>query len=70
MSWDPRRVIAKTICQDFPDNYDFEATVRKKIARIQADFEDRVDILRAVYAAENDEMKARLLEEFPEAFTA
>ena len=70
LSWDPRRVIAKTICQDFPDNYDFEATVRKKIARIQADFEDRVDILRAVYAAENDEMKARLLEEFPEAFTA
>lgn len=65
---DPRRVVAKAVCQDFPDNYDFDSSVRKKVARIQADYEDRLDIIRAVYAAENDEMKARLTEEFPEAF--
>lgn len=66
---DPRRVIAKAICSDFPDLYDFEAPTRKKIARIQADFEERPDVIRAVAAAETDpEMKVRLVEEFPEAF--
>jgi hypothetical protein len=68
---DPRRVIAKAICGDFPDLYDFEAPIRKKIARIQADFEDRPDVIRAVAAAETDgAMKARLIEEFPAAFGA
>jgi hypothetical protein len=66
---DPRRIIAKTLCADFPDIYDFEAPARKKIARIQADFENRPDIIRAVAAAETDsEMKTRLVQEFPEAF--
>lgn len=66
---DPRRVIAKAICRDFPDLYDFEAPTKKKIARIQADFEDRADVIRAVAAAETDaEMKVRLIEEFPAAF--
>ncbi len=66
---DPRRVIAKAVCADFPDLYDFEAPARKKIARIQADFEDRPDVIRAVAAAETDaEMRVRLVEEFPAAF--
>lgn len=66
---DPRRVIAKAICSDFPDLYDFEASTRKKIARIQADFEDRPDVIRAIAAAETDaDMKVRIVEEFPEAF--
>lgn len=64
------RLVAKSICPDFPDNYDFAATERKKIARLQADFEDRPDVIRAVFAAETDAMKARLIAEFPEVFAA
>lgn len=65
---DVRRTIAKALCQDFPDNYDFEATARKKLARLQADYEDRPDVIRAVFAAEGDAFKETLLQEFPEAF--
>lgn len=68
-SADPRRVIAKAVCPDFPDNYDFDAPLKKKIARIQADYEDRADVIRAVAAAETDPgVRQKLLEEFPEAF--
>ena len=63
------RKIAKAICADFPDNYVFTQTTRKKIARLQADFEDRPDVIRAVAAADTDpEVRNRLFEEFPEAF--
>lgn len=66
---DPRRVIAKSICADFPANYDFDASPRKKIARLQADYEDRPDVIRAVASAETDqEVRSRLIEEFSEAF--
>lgn len=66
---DPRRIIAKSICEDFPDNYDFDSSPRKKIARLQADYEDRPDVIRAVAAAETDsDVRARLVEEFPDAF--
>ncbi len=69
-STDHRRKIAKSICPDFPDNYVFEDPPRKKIARLQADYEDRPDVIRAVAAAEtDDEVKRRLVEEFPEAFS-
>lgn len=67
---DTRRKIAKMMCPDFPDQYDFDASDRKKVARIQADFEDRSDVIRAIFAAENDAMKNRLLQEFPEAFAS
>lgn len=67
---DPRRTIARSICADFPDNYNFNDPVRKKIARLQADFDDRPDVIRAVAAAETDgEVKSRLVTEFPDAFT-
>lgn len=63
------RKIAKAICADFPDNYVFTDPIRKKIARLQADYDDRPDVIRAVAAAETDgEVKRRLVEEFPEAF--
>jgi hypothetical protein len=63
------RKIAKAICSDFPDNYVFTDPIRKKIARLQADYEDRPDVIRAVAAAETDgEVKRRLIEEFPGAF--
>lgn len=68
MSPEVRLKIAKTMCPDFPDSYDFAAPAKKKLARLQADFEDRIDILRAVFAAEDDELKARLVQEFPQAF--
>ncbi len=69
MSPEVRRKIAKTMCPDFPENYDFGATAKKKLARLQADFEDRLDVLLAVFAAEDDdELKARLVQEFPQAF--
>lgn len=63
------RQIAKAICQDFPDNYIFSDPVRKKIARLQADYDDRPDVIRAVAAADTDpEVRQRLLQEFPHAF--
>jgi hypothetical protein len=68
-STDSRRKIAKSICPDFPDNYVFEDSAKKKIARLQADYEDRPDVIRAVAAAETDnDVRSRLLEEFPGAF--
>lgn len=66
---DTRRRIAKSICPDFPDNYVFEDSVRKKIARLQADYDDRPDVIQAVAAADTDaELRDRLVAEFPEAF--
>lgn len=64
------RAIAVAICPDFPDNYRFADPVRKKMARLQADYDDRPDVIRAVAAADTDpEMRARLIEEFPQAFS-
>lgn len=65
-----RKRIAKAVCSDFPDNYDFALPVRKRMARLQADYEDRPDVIQAVFAAEGDEMKALLIQEFPRAFQA
>lgn len=68
VSADVRKRIAKSMCADFPDSYDFTALPKKKLARLQADFEDRLDVLRAVFAAESDDFKAQLVAEFPAAF--
>lgn len=67
---DVRRQIAKTLCLDFPDNYDFNLSPKKKLARVTADYEDRPDVIRAIYAAEGDDFKALLVQEFPHAFQA
>jgi len=64
------RVIARSICPDFPESYVFGNPVKQKIARLQADFADRMDIIKAVAAADTDpEMRTKLIEEFPEAFS-
>lgn len=60
--------LAKQICADFPSNYDFALSSKKKLARITADFEDRADVIRAIFAAEDDEMKGFLFTEFPQVF--
>jgi len=65
---DIRRKIAHTMCPDFPATYDFAASPKKKLARLQADFEDRPDVLRAVFAIESDDFKKQLVAEFPQAF--
>jgi len=65
-----RKMIAKAVCADFPDNYDFAMPAKKRMARLQADYEDRPDVIKAVFAAEGDEMKAMLMQEFPQAFQA
>lgn len=65
---DIRVQIARTICPEFPQAYDFGAPDKKKLARLQADFEDRPDVLRAVFAAESDDFKKKLVAEFPQAF--
>jgi hypothetical protein len=70
VSPDIRLRIAQAWCPDFPSSYDFSASPKKKLARLQADFEDRPDVLRAVFAAESDEFKAQLVAEFPQAFSA
>ena len=63
-----RLKIARAMCKAFPDNYNFADSDRKKLARLAADYEDQEDVLRAVFAAESDTMKAKLLEEFPSVF--
>jgi hypothetical protein len=65
-----RKMIAKAVCADFPDDYNFALPVKKRMARLQADYEDRPDVLRAVFSAESDEIKAILMKEFPAAFSA
>jgi hypothetical protein len=65
---DSRRMVAKLVCPDFPDNYQFDQPVKKKMARLTADYEDRPDVIRAVFAAETDEVKSYLAQEFPQAF--
>jgi hypothetical protein len=67
-SADVRLKIAKSLCPDFPSNYQFDQNQRKKLARIQADYEERPDVIRAIFAAESDDFKAVLLREFPSAF--
>jgi len=67
-SEEARRTVAKAVCPDFPESYDFGASPRKKLARLTADFEDRPDVIRAVFAAESDNFKAALVDEFPTAF--
>lgn len=63
-----RLMVARQLCPDFPNNYDFAANPRKKLARLQADYEDRPDVIKAVFAAESDDFKAVLIREFPQAF--
>lgn len=68
---DQARMIARSICPDFPDNYVFTDPTRKKIARLQADYDNRPDVIRAVAAADTSpEVRQRLIQEFPEAFGA
>jgi hypothetical protein len=66
--FDVRRKVAKALCPDFPEMYDFNQPARKKIARIMADFEDRPDVIRAIFAAETDDFKVMLVEAFPAVF--
>lgn len=66
---DARLMVAKSICPAFPDNYDFNASSRKKLAFLE-DFEDEDKILLAVFAAESDAFKATLQQEFPSAFAS
>lgn len=66
---DQARTIARSICPNFPENYVFSDPVRKKIARLQADYDDQPEVIKAVAAADTDpEVRKRLLEEFPGAF--
>ncbi len=65
-----RKMIAKAVCADFPDDYNFALPVKKRMARLQADYEDRPDVIKAVFAAEGDEIKSLLIQEFPQAFQA
>lgn len=67
---DARLKVARALCKDFPTNYQFDMPDRKKLARLAADYEDREDVLRAVFAAESDDFKAKLVEEFPNIFGA
>ena len=67
---DTRRMIAKAMCSDFPDNYNFAVPAKKRVARLQADYEDRPDVIRAAFAAETDDVKAILEQEFPQAFSS
>jgi len=65
-----RKIIAKSLCADFPESYDFEAPLKKRLARLSLDFEDRPDVIQAAFAAETDDGKQALVAEFPAVFQA
>lgn len=65
---DARKNIAKAICKDFPDEYSFSDHWKRRLAMIRLSYEERFDVIRAIFAAESDDFKKLLLEEFPEAF--
>lgn len=63
-----RKMVAKSLCKDFPDDYNFSAHWKKRLAMIRLNYEERPDIIRAIFAAESDEFKKVIIEEFPDAF--
>lgn len=65
---DVRRMTAKAICPDFPDNYNFNDHWKRRLATILLHHENNRQVLLAIFAAESDDFKKVLLEEFPEAF--
>jgi hypothetical protein len=65
---DVRRMVAKSICKDFPDSYDFNDHWKRRLAMIRLNYEKNHNVIRAIFAAESDDFKRSLLEEFPEAF--
>lgn len=65
---DYRKMVAKALCKDFPDDYSFSDHWKRRLAMIRLNYETRPDIIRAIFAAESDEFKKLLIEEFPEAF--
>lgn len=65
---DYRRIVAKALCNDFPDDYEFSDHWKRRLAMIRLNYENRPDIIRAVFAAESDDFKKILMDEFPEAF--
>jgi hypothetical protein len=67
---DQRRKIAKTLCPDFPDNYNFSDHWKRRLAMIRLNYEGRADVIRAIFAAESDDFKKVLMEEFPEVFSS
>ncbi len=68
---DTNRQIAKAICSDFPSEYRFTASVQDKIDLISLNYGDRLDVIRAIAAADPDpEIRAYLVQEYPEAFSS
>jgi len=67
---DARKSIAKTLCKDFPDEYSFSDHWKRRLAMIRLNYEGRIDVIRAIFAAESDDFKKVILDEFPEAFAS
>jgi hypothetical protein len=65
---DYRRMVAKSLCKEFPDDYSFSDHWKRRLAMIRLNYENSPDIIRAIFAAESDEFKKLLIKEFPEAF--
>lgn len=65
---DARKSIAKAICKDFPEEYNFSDHWKRRLAMVRLNFEGRTDVIRAIFAAESDDFKRVIMEEFPEAF--
>jgi hypothetical protein len=65
---DARRMTAKMICSEFPDEYDFNDHWKRRLALIRFKYEKNYGVIRAIFASESDDFKRLLLEEFPEAF--
>lgn len=65
---DTRKRIAKTLCADFPDAYNFSDHWKRRLAMIRLNYEERADVIEAIFAAESDDFKKVLMEEFPQVF--
>jgi len=67
---DARKRIAKALCPDFPEDYGFSDHWKRRLATIRLKYESNHSVIRAIFAAESDDFKKVLLEEFPDSFAS
>jgi hypothetical protein len=67
---DARRRIAKALCSDFPEDYSFDEHWKRRLSRLHLHYSERSDVIRAIFAAESDDFKRVILEEFPDSFNS
>jgi len=63
----PRIRIAKRIYSDFPESWDFTGKLKERMERVKS-YGDSQEFLEALYAAEGDQFRKALEQEYPKQF--